>query len=352
MFDDMQLSPGEAPSGTSPEIPTGTRRESHAMFNLRRLDLNLLTVFEAIYDVRTVSGAAGRLALSKSATSHALSRLRETCGDELFVRAGQGLSPTPVAAALYPPIKEALEALRTGLADAAGFDPSRSSRRFHLSIPHPLGPFYALTLIAAAETTAPNIELLFDTTSRPQGLDDDLRKGPVDLAIDWLPIGLDTFVNTKLFDERLVLVARNDHPLVDAHVTTEDLRRVRFVGPHRRRRMEEMPPALRQFYEAGFKEALHVSEVLEIPTVAACTDLLGIFPSSLGALISTRLDVQMIEIPIELPALPIYMIWHESRRADAAHCWLRELVTARLNNPRPSMRTLGGRVHRPRAGPA
>ena len=70
-----------------------------AMINLRSLDLNLLTVFEAIYEIGTVSGAGGRLALSKSATSHALSRLREACGDELFVRAGQGLAPTPIASA-------------------------------------------------------------------------------------------------------------------------------------------------------------------------------------------------------------------------------------------------------------
>ena len=67
------------------------------MINLRSLDLNLLTVFEAIYEIGTVTGAGGRLALSKSATSHALSRLREACGDELFVRAGQGLAPTPTA---------------------------------------------------------------------------------------------------------------------------------------------------------------------------------------------------------------------------------------------------------------
>jgi hypothetical protein len=48
------------------------------MFNLRSLDLNLLTVFEAIYEIGTVSAAADRLALSQSATSHALSRLKGT----------------------------------------------------------------------------------------------------------------------------------------------------------------------------------------------------------------------------------------------------------------------------------
>jgi DNA-binding transcriptional LysR family regulator len=97
------------------------------MFNLRSLDLNLLTVFEAIYELGTVGGAADRLALSQSATSHALSPLREACNDDLFVRARQGLTPTPVAEAMYPTINQALEALRAGLGEARGFDPIRSN---------------------------------------------------------------------------------------------------------------------------------------------------------------------------------------------------------------------------------
>jgi LysR family transcriptional activator for leuABCD operon len=117
------------------------------MFNLRSLDLNLLTVFEAIYELGGVSAAADRLALSQSAASHALSRLREACTDDLFVRTRQGLSPTPVAKAMYPAIKQALEALRASLAEASGFDPARSQRRFRISIPHPMGPFYVLDLL-------------------------------------------------------------------------------------------------------------------------------------------------------------------------------------------------------------
>jgi DNA-binding transcriptional LysR family regulator len=114
------------------------------MFNLRSLDLNLLTVFEAIYEIGTVSGAADHLALSQSAASHALSRLREACRDDLFVRTRQGLSPTPVANEMYSAIKQALDALRASLAEASGFDPARSQRRFRISIPHPMSPFYAI----------------------------------------------------------------------------------------------------------------------------------------------------------------------------------------------------------------
>jgi DNA-binding transcriptional LysR family regulator len=301
------------------------------MINLRSLDLNLLTVLEAIYEIGTVGGAAGRLALSKSATSHALSRLRVACGDELFVRAGQGLAPTPIASALYPAIKQALEALRTSLTEATGFDPSRSNRRFHLSIPHPLGPFYALDLLAAATAIAPNIELIFDTTSRPRDLEDGLRDGRVDIAIDWLPAGMDPFVNQKLFDDRLVLVARSGHPSVETGATIEDLREQKLVALHPRRQASDVPQAIRKFFELELRVTLHVSELLEIPTIVASTNLIGIFLSSMAPLMEQRLGLRTVAIPLELPAVPIYAVWHESRRNDSAHRWLRELVAAKLN---------------------
>ena len=114
------------------------------MFNLRSMDLNLLTVFEAIYEKASVRGAAGKLGLSQSATSHALARLRETLDDELFKKAGSGLAPTPVARALFPAVQRSLASLRLGLADARGFHPAISRREFRISNPHPAGPFHAL----------------------------------------------------------------------------------------------------------------------------------------------------------------------------------------------------------------
>ncbi|MEO9386880.1 LysR family transcriptional regulator, partial [Chromobacterium phragmitis] len=44
--------------------------------NLRGLDLNLLLLLEALYRTRSVRDAADSLAISPSACSHALSRLR------------------------------------------------------------------------------------------------------------------------------------------------------------------------------------------------------------------------------------------------------------------------------------
>ena len=300
------------------------------MFNLRSLDLNLLTVFEAIYELGTVSGAADRLALSQSATSHALSRLREACRDDLFVRTRNGLSPTPVGKEMYPAIKPALETLRATLAEASGFDPAQSRRRFRISIPHPMGPFYALALRAAAAAIAPEIVLAFDTVSRPVGLEDNLRDGIVDIAIDWLPVELDPFVNRKLFDDQVVLLAKSDHPAAHPGISIEELRKAEFVTLHRRREVGRSPQALEDVSGLMIHEAVHVSELLEIPTVVASTDLVGIFLSSMGPLMKNRLGLQVFPVPIELPPIPIYMIWHETRRHDAAHRWLREVVAAEL----------------------
>ena len=300
------------------------------MFNLRSLDLNLLTVFVAIYELGTVSGAADHLALSQSATSHALSRLREVCRDDLFVRTRQGLSPTPVAKEMYPTIKQALEALRASLAEASGFDPASSQRRFRISVPHPMGPFCALNLRSAVAAVAPGIVLTFDTVSRPIGLEDNLRDGIVDIAIDWLPIAQDPFVNQRLFDDQVVLLARSDHPSVRARITIEDLRQAEFVTLHRRRAIGYAPQALQDVSRLIIHEVVRVSELLEIPTVVASTDLLGIFVSSMGSFMEKRLGLRVLPIPLELPPLPIYLIWHETRRHDTAHSWLREIVVTEL----------------------
>jgi hypothetical protein len=106
------------------------------MINLRSFDLNLLIVFEAIFETGSIVRAADRLALSQSATSHAIGRFRDACQDDLFVRVGQGITPTPVALRIFPEVKKSLDGLRRSLGDARGFDlardrqPRRAQARF------------------------------------------------------------------------------------------------------------------------------------------------------------------------------------------------------------------------------
>ena len=80
--------------------------------NLRGVDLNLLPVFEAVFEERSLSRAAVRLAMTQSAVSHALSRLRTVFRDELFVREARGVLPTSVAESVYARVRGALGSVR------------------------------------------------------------------------------------------------------------------------------------------------------------------------------------------------------------------------------------------------
>ncbi len=296
------------------------------MTSLRGLDLNLLLVFEALHKTRSVSRAGQRLGLSQSATSHALARLREACRDELFLRAPIGMTPTPVANRIFPDIHQALDALRHSVEEARGFDPTTSTRRFEIAIPHPLGPAFALRIRDAARAAAPGVALRFDTRTLADDAPALMREGLLDCAVDWIPAEDDRFVNRRLFDDSLVIAAREGHPRARPGMGWRDLAQEEFVRCHRRA-PERRPKALSgKLWELMAESRLTVSEYLEVPFVIGRTDYLGVLPKSMARIAEEQF--RMIIVPVPGPAIriPIWIVWHEGRRRDAGHTWLRALV--------------------------
>ena len=127
--------------------------------NFRTLDLNLLRVFDEVMSERSLTRAAENLAITQPAVSNAMRRLRDAMGDELLVRHGQGVQPTPRAQALWPVVREALASLADNLAPER-FDPATAKTTLVLVmadatagtlIPHLL----ELSLIHISEPTRP-----------------------------------------------------------------------------------------------------------------------------------------------------------------------------------------------------
>ena len=65
---------------------------------LRNIDLNLLTIFEAVYVHKGIVNAAKILNITPSAISQSINKLRALFPDPLFIRKGQGVTPTAYAA--------------------------------------------------------------------------------------------------------------------------------------------------------------------------------------------------------------------------------------------------------------
>lgn len=100
-----------------------------ADIHLRSVDLNLLTVFDAVMQMQNITRAANSLGMSQPAVSNAVARLKVMFNDELFVRCGRGIQPTMRARQLFGPVRQALQLVQNEL-PGSEFEPLTSTRAF------------------------------------------------------------------------------------------------------------------------------------------------------------------------------------------------------------------------------
>src|SRR5260221_9382431 len=177
--------------------------------NWGAFDLNLLIVFDAVMQERSVTRAGQRIGLSQPAMSHALGRLRHMLKDELFIRAPDGMVPTPRAEALAQPLRNALSEMQLALEPAA-FDPAASDRGFVVVVNNYSAVVLTPALVTAAAAAAPGVRL----DLRPRGTLDvveRLDRGDLDLAVGSLENPGERFATETLLEDPYVTVMRRGH---------------------------------------------------------------------------------------------------------------------------------------------
>ena len=161
--------------------------------SLSAVDLNLLVVLRALLSERHVTRAASRLGLSQSATSHALSRLRDLYEDPLLVRSGRTLQLTPRALRLLPMLERGLSDLQSAIDGEPEFDPRSAKRGFTIAMADYPQSIIMGPLLRRLASVAPNIDL---TVVSFPNLNELIESGAVDLAMtvtrNPVPRGLST----------------------------------------------------------------------------------------------------------------------------------------------------------------
>jgi DNA-binding transcriptional LysR family regulator len=296
------------------------------VLNLRAVDLNLLPVFEATYEERSLSRAADRLAMTQSAVSHALSRLRSLFRDELFIRQSRGVVPTPVADMLYAKVRGALASVRESVAETRGFDPRSSDRKFFVGISHPLGPMIAVRLHERLGRVAPGVEVAFSTRSRPIELARAMREGRIDAAVDWLMPEHGHFNEVTLFEDAVVAVARSGHPALRRTRSMSELIKGAFVSLRPRVDGEHPVAGLREWQRLKLQYVLEVSEILEVFMVVRQSDLFGLIPLSMIKFAREVFGLRQLKARPNIVPIPIKLVWHANRESDPAHAFLRKQI--------------------------
>ena len=303
--------------------------------NFRNLDLNLLKVFDAVMAERNLTRAAERLAMTQPAVSHALKRLRESLGEELFVRQAFGMKPTSRAEGLWPEVQAILARLQM-LLDPGDFQPQEEEQTFRIAMADATAALLLPPLVAQLEETRAlaNVHVLPLTTRDPRAL---LEQGEADFAVGYFPGAvaalqaqgsLSVIHQHRLYDSEYVCVMRRGHPLADTEMDLDTYCAahhllVSFSGrPHGF--VDEALSALKR----SRRIVLTVNQFFTAGRIVAQSDLLTVLPASFVE--ATGYKAQLLERPLPMPLSKVYvdMLWHLRSEGRSAQRWMRERLIA------------------------
>ena len=291
-----------------------------------RYDLNLLPIFVALMEERSVTRAAERLGMTQPALSNALARLRLMLSDQLFIRERYGIQPTHVAMALAPTIANALSQLDDAVLGQQAFDPATAERLLTIA-PNGYVEFVLVpAIVARLQQVAPGMRLRLT----PYG--NDLSETGVVSGTTALVLGRiidppDNLVVQHVMDEGLACVVRADHPTIGDTITREQfetLKHVNIVPPGRMRAGLFQALAQQQLKR---DVAISVTNFFAVAEMIAVTDYCATLPNLICRRLGHDPRLKVLAAPVDLGTFPVEMAWHVRYRHDPAHRWLRELIS-------------------------
>lgn len=290
-----------------------------------RYDLNLLPIFIALMEERSVTRAAVRLGITQPALSNALNRLRDMLQDPLFIRERYGIKPTQLAEEIAPVIAETLARLDNVILGQQHFDPATATRQFNLA-PNPYVEIVLMPIIIARLCQlAPGIKVSL-TPFGNDLVDTGVISGTTDMVIGRIVDPPDNLVIQHLMDDSLACVVRADHPDVDNSLSRAQYEQMRHVNvrPPGRLRVGLFQALERE----GLRRELAVSvtNFLAVPEIIAITDYCATLPRLICNQIAKDPRFKVLSSPVDLGTFPMDMAWHVRYRQDPAHRWLRQLL--------------------------
>jgi DNA-binding transcriptional LysR family regulator len=294
--------------------------------DLAAVDLNLLVVLHALLVERHVTHAGRRVHLSQPAVSRALSRLRELFDDELLVRVGQQMRPTPRAEALLEPLERALGDLRD-LVATREFDPSRAVGVVRVAAPDILVYMLVPALLECLGREAPGIDL--EIVQWSVDWREQLASGEVDLTIGQ-PSGDEPGIYSQLLARNeWACVLRRGHPALRGERWTREL-------------YASLPHLLIGFTSHGGGQvdaalaahglrrrvALRMPYVVLSPLIVAESDLVLTTARWLAEKLARGAELAVLPPPIALEPVDLPMAWQERTHEDPRQRWFRATLAA------------------------
>ncbi|MEG2694575.1 MAG: LysR family transcriptional regulator [Acinetobacter sp.] len=284
-----------------------------------KIDINLYPLFIAIFEQKSISKSAQLLCIGQSAASHALQRLRQHLQDDLFVRAGSQMLPTPFAERIYPVIKNALFAIQSISLQKQSFDPSMV-QTLKIVIHDEIEPIILPKLVEHFYQL--NLEVQFSSIKLDRkNVLTDLATQQIDFVIDLEQNFTDKIQFKTLVQDQFVVCTQQQS------MTAEIYFALPHIGVSSRRTgvlVEDIYLSRKQLSRQIFLRCQHYSTALQI--LAQQAAVLLTIPKNMLAHLHMAEGLNIFEVPVELPNINIGMYWHKDVQENARHAFLRSEI--------------------------
>ena len=302
----------------------------------RQLDLNLLRVLVALHRSGSVTGAGRLLSLSQPATSHLLAKLRESFGDELFVRSPKGLQPTPLCERIAPAVQAHLADLESTLTEHHAFDPASTPMDWRVSLSD-LGEMMFLPALAATLRTQAPLATISNISVAAQDVPAALDSRDIDLAIGILSSNSKSVRSERLFEEHYVAVSsdgwRPASGVSGKRLSMSQLQQARFVIASPTATFQGGVEKMLQEHQLAQQIVLRARHFGAIPELTMNTDLLAIVPRLYAQSLVSRFKLRIWALPTSALSYTVNLLWHKSTDLDSPHLWIRQQIRQLFARP-------------------
>lgn len=297
------------------------------MFELKRLDLNLLVILDALHEYRSLTRVAERLKLSQPTVSSGLRKLRVALNDELFIRMDGEMRPTERALQLRDPVKKILETIEAEVLAPIGFDPRTYTGTFTLSTSD-VGEIVILpNIIRRLNAHSPG-SAIRNVVREPHALADEMAEGNIDLAFGYFPdLHSAALMQRAIFEVEYACIVRSGHPHIKKALSLRQYRDTdHLMMVSEIRRQENLDRALRD-HGVTRNIKLTISHYMNAAPTIASSDLIATVPRPIAEHFARLYPISIFATPFPVPKLEIRLFWHRRFQNSPKVSWLRTQIT-------------------------
>ena len=285
-----------------------------------RIDINLYPLFMTIYEQRSISKAAQILCITQSAASHALQRLRQHLQDDLFVRAGSKMLPTPFAEQIYPVIKNALIAIQSISIQKQNFDPSMV-QTLKIAVHDEIEPIIFPKLVEHFHQL--NLAIQFSSVKLDRkNVLTDLATQQIDFVIDLEQNFGDKIQFEKLVQDQFVVCTQQQSMTEDIYLASP------HIGVSSRRTgvlVEDIYLNRKQLSRQIFLRCQHYSTALQI--LSQQPQAILTIPKNILVHLQLADSLNVFDVPLEFPNIDLGMYWYSDLKLNSRHSFLRSEIS-------------------------